>query len=202
MLLGTDISAVCAILEAMPCEVVGLNCSTGPEYMRDAVRYLTQHSSKYVSCIPNAVIPRNEAGLAIFPLEPVPMRDQLLSFVEEYGVNIVGGCCGTGPEHIRLLVEAVAGLKPRVPKPGREEQIASAMTALTLLQEPRPMIVGERLNAQGSRRVKRLLLADDYDSLVGIAREQVAGGAHCLDLCTALTEREGEDASMAEGSNG
>ncbi len=198
MLLGTDISAVCAILEAMPCEVIGLNCSTGPEYMRDAVRYLTQHSSKYVSCIPNAGIPRNEGGLAIFPLEPVPMRDQLLSFVEEYGVNIVGGCCGTGPEHIRLLVEAVAGAKPRVPKPVREEQIASAMTSLTLLQEPRPMIVGERLNAQGSRRVKRLLLADDYDSLVGIAREQVAGGAHCLDLCTALTEREGEDASMAE----
>jgi len=198
MLLGTDISAVCAILEALPCDVVGLNCSTGPEHMRDAVRYLTQHSSKYVSCIPNAGIPHNEGGRAIFPLEPVPMRDQLQSFVEEYGVNIVGGCCGTGPEHIRLLVEAVAAATPRRPKPVREEQIASAMTALTLAQEPRPMIVGERLNAQGSRRVKRLLLGDDYDSLVGIAREQVAGGAHCLDLCTALTEREGEDASMAE----
>jgi 5-methyltetrahydrofolate--homocysteine methyltransferase len=198
MLLGTDISAVCAILEAAPCDVVGLNCSTGPEHMRDAVRYLTQHSSKFVSCIPNAGIPRNEGGRAVFPLQPVPMRDQLLSFVKEHGVNVIGGCCGTGPEHIRLLVEGAAGAKPRVPKRVREEEVASAMTALALAQEPRPLIVGERLNAQGSRKVKRLILADDYDALVEIAREQVAGGAHCLDVCTALTEREGEDTAMAE----
>jgi 5-methyltetrahydrofolate--homocysteine methyltransferase len=198
MLLGTDIAAVCAILEALPCDIVGLNCSTGPDFMRDAVRYLTAHSSKYISCIPNAGIPRNDAGRAVFPLEPIPMRDQLSSFVAEYGVNIVGGCCGTGPEHIRLLVEAVAGAKPRAPKPIAAQEIASAMTALALAQEPRPLIVGERLNAQGSRKVKRLLLSDDYDSLVVTAREQVAGGAHCLDVCTALTERDVEETSMAE----
>ena len=116
MLLGTDISAVCAILEALPCDVIGLNCSTGPEHMRDAVRYLTQHSSKYVSCIPNAGIPRNEGGHAIYPLDPAGMRDQLRAFVTEFGVNVVGGCCGSGPEHIRLLVEATAGLRPRTPK--------------------------------------------------------------------------------------
>ncbi len=197
MLLGTDISAVCAILEALPCDVVGLNCSTGPDYMRDAIRYLTQHSSKYVSCIPNAGIPRNDGGRAIFPLEPAPMRDQLRAFVDDYGVNVVGGCCGTGPEHIRLLVEAVAGKMPRTPRAARDSEVASAMTALALAQEPRPMIVGERLNAQGSRKVKRLLLADDYDALVEVARDQVQGGAHCLDICTALTEREGEDTAMA-----
>ena len=198
MLLGTDIAGVCAILEALPCDVVGLNCSTGPEYMRDAIRYLCERSSKFVSCIPNAGIPRNEGGRAVFPLGPEPMRDELRSFVADYGVNVVGGCCGTGPEHIRLLVEAVARLKPRVPSrgSGRDEEVASAMTALTLAQEPRPMIVGERLNAQGSRRVKRLLLEGDFDGLVAVAREQVAGGAHCLDLCTALTEREGEDETM------
>jgi 5-methyltetrahydrofolate--homocysteine methyltransferase len=198
MLLGTDIAAVCAILESLPCDVVGLNCSTGPEYMRDAIRYLAQHSSKFVSCIPNAGIPRNDAGRAIYPLEPAPMRDQLASFVADYGINVVGGCCGTTPEHIRLLVAAVADAVPRVPKPKASQEVASAMTALALEQEPRPLIVGERLNAQGSRRVKRLLLADDYDALVEVAREQVAGGAHCLDVCTAVTEREGEDASMAE----
>ena len=199
MLLGTDIAAVCAILEALPCDVVGLNCSTGPEYMRDGIRYLCEHSSKFVSCIPNAGIPRNEGGRAVFPLGPEPMRDELRSFVEDFGVNIVGGCCGTGPEHIRLLVEAVARLRPRTPRAhtGIDEEVASAMTALTLAQEPRPMIVGERLNAQGSRKVKRLLLDGDFDGLVGVAREQVAGGAHCLDLCTALTEREGEDEAMA-----
>ena len=199
MLLGTDIAAVCAILEALPCDVVGLNCSTGPEYMRDAIRYLCEHSSKFVSCIPNAGIPRNEGGRAIFPLGPEPMRDELRSFVKDFGVNIVGGCCGTGPDHIRLLVEAVAGLRPRTPRiaSGRDEEVASAMTALTLAQEPRPMIVGERLNTQGSRKVKRLLLDGDFDGLVDVAREQVAGGAHCLDLCTALTEREGEDETMA-----
>jgi 5-methyltetrahydrofolate--homocysteine methyltransferase len=198
MLLGTDIAAVCAILEALPCDVVGLNCSTGPEYMRDAIRYLAQHSSKFVSCIPNAGIPRNDGGRAVFPLQPVPMRDQLKSFVEDFGVNVVGGCCGTGPEHIRLLHDAVRDLKPRTPQPLAANEAASAMTAVALEQEPRPMIVGERLNAQGSRKVKRLLLADDYDGLIEIAKGQVSGGAHCLDVCTALTEREGEDSSMAE----
>ncbi len=199
MLLGTDIAAVCAILEALPCDVVGLNCSTGPEYMRDAIRYLCEHSSKFVSCIPNAGIPRNEGGRAVFPLGPEPMRDELRSFVSDFGVNIVGGCCGTGPDHIRLLVEAVTRLKPRTPRShaGRDEEVASAMTALTLAQEPRPMIVGERLNTQGSRKVKRLLLDGDFDGLVAVARDQVAGGAHCLDLCTAVTEREGEDDTMA-----
>ncbi|HXW76144.1 MAG TPA: homocysteine S-methyltransferase family protein, partial [Candidatus Eremiobacteraceae bacterium] len=196
MLLGTDIAAVCAILESLPCEVVGLNCSTGPDYMRDAIRYLAQHSSKFVSCIPNAGLPRNEGGRAIYPLAPVPMRDQLGSFIDDFGVNIVGGCCGTTPEHIRLLVEAAAHKKPRAPRPAVSQDIASAMGALALAQEPRPLIVGERLNAQGSRRVKRLLLADDFDALVEVAREQVAGGAHALDICTALTEREGEDAAM------
>ncbi|HEY5093526.1 MAG TPA: methionine synthase [Candidatus Eremiobacteraceae bacterium] len=198
MLLGTDIAAVNAILEALPCDVVGMNCSTGPDYMRDAVRYLAQHSSKYISCIPNAGIPRNEGGLAIYPLEPAGMRDQLRAFVAEFGANIVGGCCGSGPEHIRLLVEATADLHPRTPKPHPAQEIASAMTSLALEQEPRPLIVGERLNAQGSRKVKRLILSDDYDALVEVAREQVSGGAHALDVCMALTEREGEDTAMAE----
>ncbi|HLJ84394.1 MAG TPA: methionine synthase [Candidatus Eremiobacteraceae bacterium] len=198
MLLGTDIAAVCAILEALPCDVAGLNCSTGPEYMRDAMRYLAQHSSKYVSCIPNAGIPRNEGGLAIYPLEPEGMRDHLESFVTDFGVNIIGGCCGSGPEHIRLLAIAAKGKTPRTPKPKPDQEVASAMTALQLAQEPRPLIVGERLNAQGSRKVKRLVLADDYDALVEVAREQVSGGAHALDVCMALTEREGEDSTMAE----
>jgi 5-methyltetrahydrofolate--homocysteine methyltransferase len=198
MLLGTDIAAVNAILEALPCDVIGVNCSTGPEYMRDAVRYLANHSSKYISCIPNAGIPRNDGGIAIYPLEPEGMRDHLRAFVEEFGVNVIGGCCGTGPEHIRLLVEAAAGMAPRTPKAHPSQEIASGMTSLALEQEPRPLIVGERLNAQGSRKVKRLILADDYDALVEVAREQVAGGAHALDVCMALTEREGEDTAMAE----
>jgi 5-methyltetrahydrofolate--homocysteine methyltransferase len=198
MLLGTDIAAVNAILEALPCDVVGMNCSTGPDYMRDAVRYLAAHSSKYISCIPNAGIPRNEGGLAIYPLEPAAMRDQLRAFVADFGVHVVGGCCGSGPEHIRLLVEATAGLRPRTPKAVAAQEIASAMTSLALEQEPRPLIVGERLNAQGSRKVKRLILSDDYDALVEVAREQVSGGAHALDVCMALTEREGEDEAMAE----
>jgi 5-methyltetrahydrofolate--homocysteine methyltransferase len=198
MLLGTDIAAVNAILEALPCDVVGVNCSTGPEYMRDAVRYLANHSSKYISCIPNAGIPRNDGGIAIYPLEPEGMRDHLRAFVDEFGVNVVGGCCGTGPEHIRLLVESTAALPPRTPKAHPSQEIASGMTSLALEQEPRPLIVGERLNAQGSRKVKRLILSDDYDALVQVAREQVAGGAHALDVCMALTEREGEDTAMAE----
>src|SRR5579884_658014 len=113
MLLGTDVSGALATLEALPCDVIGLNCSTGPEHMREPVRYLCQRSTKPISCIPNAGLPVNDgSGDAVYLLEPGPMAEQLRSFVSEFGVNVVGGCCGTTPEHIRQLVEATRGLRP------------------------------------------------------------------------------------------
>jgi 5-methyltetrahydrofolate--homocysteine methyltransferase len=197
MLLGTDISAVLTTLEALKVDVIGLNCSTGPEDMRDAIRFLGEFSPVPVACIPNAGLPlQGPDGETIFPERPGPLAEALAEFVERYGVGIVGGCCGTTPEHIAAIVQRVHGraVQPR-PAP-RPPHLSSMIAATPLVQEPRPTMVGERVNSQGSRKAKELLLADDYDGLVQIAEDQVQGGAHVLDLCVALTERSDEDEQM------
>jgi 5-methyltetrahydrofolate--homocysteine methyltransferase len=198
MLLGTDIQAVLTTLTALDVDVIGLNCSTGPEDMRNAIRFLGEHSPLPVHCIPNAGLPlQGPDGETIFPEEPGPLAATLGEFVERYGVGIVGGCCGTTPEHIAAIRERVAScaLSER-PAPGPPE-VSSMMTSTPLVQEPRPTLVGERVNSQGSRKAKELLLADDYDGLVQVAEDQVEGGAHVLDVCVALTERQDEDEQMA-----
>ncbi|HEY4690193.1 MAG TPA: methionine synthase [Anaerolineae bacterium] len=220
MLLGTDIAAALTILECLPIvDVIGLNCSTGPDYMREPVRYLAAHSRKPISVIPNAGLPLNVDGLAVYPMKPVPLAETLAEFVTELGVNAVGGCCGTTPEHLKEVVDRVRGLKPKRKSTAedaksaegfldssassalfavdnRSPMIASAMRAIPLRQDPPPMIVGERVNSQGSRKIKRLLLADDYDGILEVARGQVEGGAHTLDVCVALTERPDEAEQM------
>jgi 5-methyltetrahydrofolate--homocysteine methyltransferase len=199
MLLGTPIDSVLTTLEALGVDVVGLNCSTGPEDMRDAIRFLGEHSSLPVHCIPNAGIPhQGPEGETIFPEQPDPLAASLQEFVERYGVSIVGGCCGTTPDHIRALADRVsgAGLEPR-PAP-RPAQLSSMIASAPLVQEPAPTLVGERVNSQGSRQAKEMLLADDYDGLVRVAENQVEGGAHVLDVCVALTERQDEDEQMRQ----
>jgi 5-methyltetrahydrofolate--homocysteine methyltransferase len=197
MLLGTDIQAVLTTLSALDVDVIGLNCSTGPEDMRDAIRFLGENSPLPVHCIPNAGLPlQGPDGETIFPEEPEPLSATLGEFVERYSVGIVGGCCGTTPEHIRAIRERVDGRVPgERPAPG-PVRVSSMMTSTPLVQEPRPTLVGERVNSQGSKRAKELLLADDYDSLVQVAEDQVEGGAHVLDVCVALTERSDEDEQM------
>ena len=199
MLLGTDIQAVLTTLAALDVQVIGLNCSTGPEDMRDAIRYLGENSPVPVHCIPNAGLPlQGPEGETIFPETPEQISSVLGEFVERYDVSIVGGCCGTTPDHIRALAERVAGKVPGERPAAGPPQVSSMMTATPLAQEPAPTLVGERVNSQGSRKAKELLLADDYDGLVQIAEDQVTGGAHVLDLCVALTERADEDEQMRE----
>ncbi len=212
MLLGTDIRAITATLDALPIDVIGLNCSTGPSQMRDAVRYLAENSRCFVSVIPNAGLPlMGPKGETIYPETPDELARELSDFVREFGVNIVGGCCGSTPEHITALrnaIDAEAAKAARIRAASVNQQsersepvpqdVASAMTATPLQQEPRPLLVGERINSQGSRKIKRLLLEDNYDEIMLVAREQVAGGAHVLDVCCALTERTDEDAQMRE----
>jgi 5-methyltetrahydrofolate--homocysteine methyltransferase len=197
MLLGTDIQAVLTTLSALEVDVIGLNCSTGPEDMRDAIRFLGETSPLPVHCIPNAGLPlQGPDGETIFPEEPEPLAATLGEFVERYGVGIVGGCCGTTPQHIAAIRARVEG---RVPgeRPARGPiELSSMMTSTPLVQEPRPTLVGERVNSQGSKKAKELLLADDYDGLVQVAEDQVEGGAHLLDVCVALTERQDEDEQM------
>ncbi len=197
MLLGTDYRGALATLEALHVDVIGLNCSTGPDLMRDAVRYLCENASTPIHCIPNAGLPINDGGRTLYPMRPEPFAETLAEFVRDFGVGLVGGCCGTTPDHIRALVAAIGhGTRPKA-RAGRSRWfVSSGMTAVALEQEPRPLLIGERLNTQGSRKVKRLALEGTLDDLVPIAREQVEGGAHVLDLCMALTERTDEAEQM------
>ncbi len=196
MLLGTDVAAALTTLEHLPIDVIGLNCSTGPEHMREPIRFLGEHAALPVSCIPNAGLPLNVDGEAVYPLEPEPFAADLIEFVEKHNISIVGGCCGTTPAHLQTLVQALHG-RPLPPRPPRgEPRLASAVRAVPLRQEPPPLLIGERINTQGSRKAKRLLLAEDYDAVLQLAREQVARGAHALDICVALTERTDEAEMM------
>src|SRR5688572_11386419 len=206
MLLGTDIASAMTTLESLPVDVLGLNCSTGPEHMRQPVRYLTEHATRPISVIPNAGLPINTGvGEAVYPLEPGPMAAMLSEFVNELGVRIVGGCCGTTPEHLKEIVKLLrtANCEPTQARSSQfavrshVPRVSSAMRAITLHQDPPPLLVGERVNSQGSRKVKRLLLADDYEGIVAVARDQVDSGAHVLDVCVALTERADEAEQMA-----
>src|SRR4051812_35563337 len=199
-LLGTDIASSLTTLQAMRVDVIGLNCSTGPEHMREPVRFLTEHGAVPISVIPNAGLPLNTGtGEAIYPLEPLPMAGMLREFVGQFGVRIVGGCCGTTPEHLAAIVSAVRDTTPApLSTHRREALVSSAMRATSLRQEPAPLLVGERVNSQGSRKVKRLLLADDYEGILEVAREQQDSGAHVLDVCVAVTERADEAEQMSK----
>jgi 5-methyltetrahydrofolate--homocysteine methyltransferase len=199
MLLGTDISAVLATLEALEVDVIGLNCSTGPEDMRDAVRFLGETSPVPVHCIPNAGLPlQGPNGETIFPEKPESLAAVLGEYVERYGVGIVGGCCGTTPDHIHAIAERVKDLRPGERPQRRPPHVSSMIAATPLVQSPSPTLVGERVNSQGSRKAKEMLLADDYDGLETVAEDQVAGGAHVLDICVALTERQDEGEQMRQ----
>lgn len=197
MLLGTDASAVLAVLDQAPVDVIGLNCSTGPDYMREPIRYLGEQAILPVSCIPNAGLPLNVDGQAVYPLEPEPFAETLAEYVEKYHVSVVGGCCGTTPAHLKRLVEKIHS-RPQEPRPTQAVPLlASSVQAVPMQQEPKPFLIGERLNAQGSRQFKAFLMAEDMEGVLGIANQQMASGAHGLDVSVAVTER-GDEAFLMQ----
>ncbi|HUH96389.1 MAG TPA: methionine synthase [Anaerolineales bacterium] len=192
MLLGTNVEAALTILEGLGIDVIGLNCSTGPEHMREPIRLLGEQSTLPVSCIPNAGLPLNVDGQAVYPLEPEPFANDLYEFVTRHKISVVGGCCGTTPEHLKLLVDKLEA-HPHPARPHHADpKLASAMSATLMRQNPPPTLLGERCNAQGSRRFKKMLLEEDYDGILELARQQVEGGAHALDISCAVTERPDE----------
>ena len=210
MLFGTDITGALATLEPLPIDVLGMNCSTGPEYMRLPIQYLIERSPYPISVLPNAGLPINVDGEAVYPMLPGPFSELVGEFAR-WGVNAVGGCCGTTPEHIAALFQQVHGAPyedvlaqnrarqtPLQRETRREPRASSGMTAARMMQDPAPTLIGERVNSQGSRRVKRLLLEDDYEGIVDIAVGQVERGAHMLDVCVALTERDDEKEQMQQ----
>ena len=191
MLVGTDISAALAILQPYPIDILGLNCATGPDRMAEHIKYLSQHSPFVVSCIPNAGLPENIGGHAHYKLTPIELKMALMRFVEDMGVQVIGGCCGTRYDHIRELSEIGTTLKPKIRETTWEPSAASIYSAQPYEQENSFLIVGEKLNASGSKKCRDLLNAEDWDGLVAMAREQVREGAHILDVNVDYVGRDG-----------
>ena len=191
MLLGSDIAAALAAIEPLGVDVIGMNCATGPAEMGEHLRYLSQHARTPLSCLPNAGLPELRDGKTHFPLTPAELAEAHARFVAEFGVNIVGGCCGTTPEYIRQVVEAVGGHPPVPREPRHEPSLSSLYQAVTLDQDTTYLTVGERCNANGSRKFRELMLAGDLEGMVGVAKEQIREGAHVLDVCVDYVGRDG-----------
>jgi 5-methyltetrahydrofolate--homocysteine methyltransferase len=191
MLLGSEIGAALTALEPLGIDMIGLNCSTGPAEMSEHLRYLARHSRIPLLCMPNAGLPVLTGEGAHFPLGPGGLADAQETFVREYGLSLVGGCCGTTPEHLRQLVERVRGaeLTPRAPRP--EPGAASLYQAVPFRQDTSYLAIGERTNANGSRKFREAMLEGRWDDCVEMARDQIREGAHMLDLCVDYVGRDG-----------
>ncbi|WP_330203032.1 methionine synthase [Cyanobacterium sp. Dongsha4] len=191
MLVGTEINAALAILERYPIDIMGLNCATGPDLMKPHIKYLSENSPFVVSCVPNAGLPENVGGQAHYRLTPIELRMALMHFIEDLGVQIIGGCCGTRYEHIRALAEIASTLKPKQRQYHYEPSAASIYTTQPYQQDNSFLIVGERLNASGSKKCRDLLNAEDWDGLISLAKAQVKEGAHILDVNVDYVGRDG-----------
>ncbi len=189
MLVGTDIQTALAALEGFPLQVVGLNCATGPQEMRPSLAYLSEHSPFGVSCLPNAGLPLNQGGKTVYPLQPEDFSKQLKGISSDFNIGVLGGCCGTTPEHIQELSKWAKDRTPPKPKSREVPYVSSLYSAIPLNLEPRPLFVGERTNANGSKKFRECLASNDFESLVEIAKEQQKEGAHILDVCVAYVSR-------------
>ncbi|MEU0134516.1 methionine synthase [Streptomyces sp. NPDC006296] len=191
MLLGSEIGAALTALEPLGVDMIGLNCSTGPAEMSEHLRYLTRHSRIPLLCMPNAGLPVLTKDGAHFPLDAEGLADAQETFVQEYGLSLVGGCCGTTPEHLRQLVERVRGaaLSPRDPRP--EPGAASLYQTVPFRQDTSYLAIGERTNANGSKKFREAMLDARWDDCVEMARDQIREGAHMLDLCVDYVGRDG-----------
>ena len=191
MLLGTEIGAALTALEPYDIDIIGLNCATGPAEMNDSVRYLGLNSTKIVSVLPNAGLPQNEGGHAVYKLTPEELAKYHKHFVQDYGVRIVGGCCGTRPEHLKAVVDAVSGVEPAKREVKPVAAASSAYTSVPLDLEPKPLIIAEEMNTTTRvEHFRNLVRAKKYDDILALAKKLANEGSHMLDLCCAIV---GED---------
>ena len=198
MLVGSDIASALTILEPYNIDILGLNCATGPVQMKEHIKYLAENSPFAISCIPNAGLPENIGGVAHYKLTPLELKMQLMNFIYDFNVQLIGGCCGTTPEHIKHLssiIEEIVDKKinKRIPtvKTNFVPSAASIYNAVPYKQDNSILIVGERLNASGSKKVRELLNEDDWDGLVSIAKQQQKENAHILDVNVDYVGRDG-----------
>ena len=199
MLVGSDIASALTILEPFNIDILGLNCATGPEQMKDHIKYLSENSPFAISCIPNAGLPENIGGVAHYRLKPIELKMQLMNFIYDFNVQLIGGCCGTTPEHIKYLssiIDEIIDIE-RTYNNGKKNSSAfipsasSIYNSVPYIQDNSILIVGERLNASGSKKVRELLNNDDWDGLVAIAKQQQKENAHVLDVNVDYVGRDG-----------
>ncbi|MGH3461426.1 MAG: homocysteine S-methyltransferase family protein, partial [Kribbellaceae bacterium] len=191
MLLGSEIGAALTALEPLGVDLIGLNCATGPKEMSEHLRYLSKHARIPLTCMPNAGLPQLTADGAFYPLTPAELADAHETFVESYGLSLVGGCCGTTPEHLRQVVERVGGRPLTNREPDYEPGVASLYSHVPFAQDTSYLSIGERTNANGSKAFREAMLDGRWDDCVEIARAQIRDGAHLLDLCVDYVGRDG-----------
>ncbi|MFJ9130692.1 homocysteine S-methyltransferase family protein, partial [Streptomyces sp. NPDC102340] len=191
MLLGSEIGAALTALEPLGIDLIGLNCSTGPAEMSEHLRYLARHSTTPLMCMPNAGLPVLTSDGAHFPLTPPEMADAHETFVRDFGLQLIGGCCGSTPEHLRQVVERVRGTEPTPRTPQPEPGAASLYQTVPFRQDTAYMAIGERTNANGSKKFREAMLEARWDDCVEMARDQIREGAHMLDLCVDYVGRDG-----------
>jgi 5-methyltetrahydrofolate--homocysteine methyltransferase len=190
MLVGTEMAAAIALLDPYPIDVIGINCATGPREMGEHVRLLGQNCRKKIMVYPNAGLPQLVDGKTHYPLGPEELADWLVRFVDEDGLNIIGGCCGTTPAHLAAVARRLGTRAPKARRPAHQPQVTSIYSAVPLLQDNSILFVGERSNANGSKAFREHLLKGDVEAMVAMGREQVREGSHVLDLCTAYVGRD------------
>ena len=199
MLVGSDIASALTILEPFNIDILGLNCATGPEQMKEHIKYLSENSPFAISCIPNAGLPENIGGVAHYRLKPIELKMQLMNFIYDFNVQLIGGCCGTKPEHIKYLSSIIdeiiynesSNKKGKNNSSGFIPSASSIYNSVPYKQDNSILIVGERLNASGSKKVRELLNNDDWDGLVSIAKQQQKENAHVLDVNVDYVGRDG-----------
>ena len=191
MLPGTEIGAAITALSPLGIDVIGLNCATGPVEMYEPLRTLSETAPMPVACLPNAGLPGVVDGKMHYDLTPEALAEHLAKFVADYGVQVVGGCCGTSPAHLKAVIEAVRPLQPAPRHPVLEPAAASIYSPTSYQQERSVLMVGERTNANGSKKFREAMLEGDWDTCVAIGREQIKEGAHILDVCVDYTGADG-----------
>ncbi|MEY4157510.1 MAG: methionine synthase [Actinomycetota bacterium] len=191
MLVGTEIGAALVALEAMRPDVIGINCATGPAEMQEHLRHLSQHSPIPISVLPNAGLPSVVDGRTHYDLTPAELASFHRHHVEDLGITVVGGCCGTTPEHLRQVVEAVRNVTPAKRTPVLEPSLTSLYSPVPIHQDNSFLIIGERTNTNGSKAFRDLMLAGDWDGCTKMGSDQVREGAHVIDVCVDYVGRDG-----------
>ncbi|HFB53282.1 MAG TPA: methionine synthase, partial [Sulfurimonas autotrophica] len=190
MLIGTDAQTIATIMEPFNIISLGFNCGTGPEQVEKHVKTLSELWGKPISVHANAGLPQNRGGYTYYPMGPDEFADKQENFLKYDGVSFLGGCCGTTPQHIRALVDRVANIAPKAPSGSQENSLASLFSTVPLMQQPAPLLMGERSNATGSKAFRELLLAEDYEGTLSVAQQQVRAGAHVIDVNVGFAGRD------------